>query len=81
MITGYRVDLTQAGQSQASQSQYVSNTSISAQFDSLSPCTYYNISVTTSSRGGETSFYHMETTNSVGKYETVENMINKTKLF
>ncbi|XP_071800009.1 protein sidekick-2-like [Asterias amurensis] len=64
-ITGYRVDLTRAGQSQASQSQNVSNMSISAQFDRLSPCTSYNISVSTSSRGGATSFNHMEKTKSV----------------
>ncbi|XP_071795860.1 receptor-type tyrosine-protein phosphatase F-like isoform X2 [Asterias amurensis] len=61
-ITGYRVDLTRAGQSQASQSQGVSNTSISAQFDRLSPCTSYTISVTTVSGGGETSFNRQEKT-------------------
>ena len=63
-ITGYKVDLTRAGQGQSSQSLNVLTTSV--QFDSLSPCTSYTITVTTLNRGGSTSFDHAERTKTIG---------------
>ncbi|XP_071800001.1 protein sidekick-1-like [Asterias amurensis] len=62
-ITGYRADLSQLGQRQASQSLGVFTTS--AQFDGLSPCTSYTITVTTLSTVGRTSFDHAEITKTI----------------
>ncbi|XP_071800004.1 protein sidekick-2-like [Asterias amurensis] len=57
-ITGYGVSLSrQDGQSKRDNLKQVPNTSVSAQFDQLSPCTAYIITVTTIQLRGEgTSF-------------------------
>ncbi|XP_033636805.1 neogenin-like [Asterias rubens] len=66
-VTGYGVSLSrQDGQSKRDNLKQVPNTSVSAQFDQLSPCTTYIITVTTAQLRGEgTSFSREIETDSI----------------